>query len=197
MIKNFPKIESPFIRKGEPYLVTPEIDPDFEWVFKDEGVLAIDKIDGTNVGIQIKDSKIVYAQNRANPKSLLNIKATRWDWALLEGLNSAIQKNWLQDFSDGVYYGELVGPIINANRHQLDKHYWVPFKYLKEKCAWRSWENHKYPKTFKAINEWFKDGLFSLFTRRMTDKTISAEGLVFYHPSGKMAKLRRDMFDWF
>ena len=27
---------------------------------------------------------------------------------------------------------------------------------------------------------------------------IKAEGLVFYHPDGKrMAKLRRDMFDWY
>ena len=41
--------------------------------------------------------------------------------------------------------------------------------------------------------EWFKN-LHSLFSMRMGKKDILTEGLVFYHPDGRICKLRRDMF---
>jgi hypothetical protein len=50
-IIDFPKLHSPFVRKmiDDRYLATPEIDPEYAWVFQDAGVRAVDKIDGTNV----------------------------------------------------------------------------------------------------------------------------------------------------
>ncbi len=52
-MKDFPKLHTPFKREmiSEDYLVTPQVDPDYEWVFKDEGVRAVDKLDGTNIGL--------------------------------------------------------------------------------------------------------------------------------------------------
>ncbi len=46
-IKNMPKLQSPFIRemKGNKYLVTNKITPDYEWVFEDESVMAIEKLE--------------------------------------------------------------------------------------------------------------------------------------------------------
>ena len=45
-IVDFKKIKSPFIRahneRGE-YIVTPEIEPGYEWIFED-GVRAVDKL---------------------------------------------------------------------------------------------------------------------------------------------------------
>ena len=195
MLKNYPKLESPFVREGEPFLVTNKIAEGMEWVFED-GVFAVDKLDGTNIAVEIKDRKVIRVQNRLNSKPLLNVKASKWDGAMLAGLNNAIQKGWLKNLEDGVHYGELVGPLFNGNRHELKEHFWVPFEYLKTRCHWKSWHENKYPKNFDSVSEWFKE-LNSLFTRRMTDLVKPAEGLVFYHPSGKKAKLRRDMFGWF
>ncbi|MFH1890482.1 MAG: RNA ligase family protein [Candidatus Kuenenbacteria bacterium] len=200
-IKNFPKIESPFIRKmiGGHYIVTPEIDPEYKWVFQDEGVLAVDKIDGTNICLRIKDGKVIQIFNRKNEKYVFppSIKQTAWEGACMEGIAKAIQKEWLKGLSDGDYYGELIGELINANPHKLQGHLLVPFSYLIRKCHWRSWIKNQYPKDFDTISEWFKE-MPSLFNQTMKLEEVKAEGLVFYHPDGKrMAKLRRDMFDWF
>ena len=55
---------------------------------------------------------------------------------------------------------------------------------------------NKYPKDYDSISTWFRQ-LPSLFNKRLALPEIQAEGLVFHHPDGRMAKLRRDMFDWF
>jgi len=203
MIKDFPKLESPFIRKeiNSQYILTPEINPKLKWVFESKSVAACDKIDGTNVSIIVKDSKIIEVYNRTIKKDVVNFKIksqTRWEGACLEGLSKAIQRGWLSNLPDGQHFGELVGEIINNNRHQLTGHLWVPFTYLRNKCCWKSWSQNKYPKTYEAISAWFKDGLISLFNQKMKLPEIPAEGLVFYdHKTGKQAKLRKDMFAWF
>ena len=66
MIPNFPKLECPFVRKNykvdiedfkkyghelqlrEPkvYLVTPEVNPGYEWVFDDPNTFAVEKQNG-------------------------------------------------------------------------------------------------------------------------------------------------------
>lgn len=199
MIKDFPKLYSPFARKmiDGRYVVTPGIDPKYAWVFTDEGVKASDKIDGTNICLRIKGKKIERVFNRMNEKFIFppGTTETRWDGACMEGIARAIQKEWLKGWTDGDYYGELVGEILNGNPHQLQGHLFVPLAYLRDKCHWRSWIKNQYPKDFQTIFEWFKE-LPSLFNQRMKLPEVKAEGLVFYHPDGRMAKLRRDMFPW-
>jgi hypothetical protein len=200
-IKDFPKLQTPFIRKmiNGHYIVTPEIDPEYDWVFKAEGVRAADKLDGTNICLLIEGGKVARIFNRKNEKRLfpLSTTLTRWDGALLEGLAGAIQKEWLKDLPDGDYYGELIGELFNGNPHRLNGHLFVPFRYLAGKCHWRSWIKNQYPKSFNAISDWFKE-IPSLFNQAQKLPDVKAEGLVFYHPDGiRMAKLRRDMFDWY
>ena len=194
-MKDFPKLQSPFVRKGEKYILSDEINPELAWVFED-GVKAVDKIDGTNICIRLQDGQIVELQNRSTPKKLLHKKQTGWERMCIEGLLNAIERGWLSEYPDGEYYGELIGPKINGNRHGMTENLFVPFAYLQEKCAWRSWEMNEYPKDFSSISEWFKT-LPSLFNLRLGLPQIEAEGLVFTHPDGRMAKLRRDMFDWY
>jgi len=66
--------------------------------------------------------------------------------------------------------------------------------------------NHDNP-GFQVFHDWFKDGLFSLFRCRWdgispSEAAVSngyfCEGIMFTHPDDdRMAKLRRDMFDWY
>lgn len=197
MIKDFPKINSPYIRKtqGDKYLCTNKIDPKCSWIF-DDGVIATDKLEGTNICIMIKNNKIHRIFNRQNEKFpfLIN-EQTKFEGAILEGLANAIKKDWLKKYKEEYIFGELIGEAINGNRHQIKGHLFVPFNYLKEKCKWKSWEDNKYPKNFVVIKEWFKD-LPSLFNKRLGLPDIQAEGLVFHNSDGRMTKLRKDMFDF-
>ena len=197
-MKNFPKIKSPFIRKeikGN-YIVTPEIEEGYEWVFSEPGVMAVTKLDGTNIGIRIEKGNITRIFNRENEKFIMNVNQTKWEGACMEGLAKCIQKGWLKGLEDGDHYGELIGEIFNSNSHKIVGHLFVPFDYLKKSCFWKSWIQNKYPKDFDSISEWFKE-LPDLFNQRLNLENIKAEGLVFYRKNGERAKLRRDMFDWY
>ncbi len=198
-VKDFPKIPSPFVRKmtNDAYVVTPEIAPEAAWVFTEPGVLAVEKLDGTNVCLRVAGGRIQQVFNRMNEKDVFRAAPrTRWEGACLEGIAKAIQREWLKDLGDGDHYGELIGEIINGNPLKLVGHLWVPFSYLRQRCHWKSWLENRYPKSYEAISAWFRE-LPSLFNQRLKLPEVKAEGLVFYHPDGRMAKLRRDMFDWY
>ena len=200
-VKDYPKIRSPFVRKSidGKYLATPEIEEGFSWVFKDEGVYAVDKIHGSNICLIFQDGILQSIDNRKNriidkPCISANLKTN--EARMIEGVINAFERKWIEKGFTGRIYGELVGPTLNGNIHNLTKHYFVPFDYLKEHCHWKTWIANKYPKTFESIRLWFKD-LPSLFTKRMTKEFDLAEGLVFYHPDGqRKAKIRRDFFDY-
>jgi hypothetical protein len=173
-IVDFPKIRSPFkrvVNERDEYIVTPELEEGFEWIFE-EGVRAVQE----PIDILSKNDK---------KKSLF-----------LLGLLHSAERGWLESFVDGPVFGELIGPEINTNLHETPHPLFVPFSYLYDKCHWKSWINNKYPKTYDSISGWFQN-LTSLFTERMLKKQVLAEGLVLIHPNGRMAKLRRDMFDWY
>lgn len=197
-IKDMPKLESPFKRKldeNNKYLVTPKIEEGYEWVFNDDEneVLATEKLDGTDVSIIIENGKITRIFNRTNEIPFFN-KGKKW---ITEAVLNSYERGYC-DFSDGQYFGEVIGPRVNGNPYKLDKHLWIPFEtYCREHLAYKSW--HKYPKTFENIGKWFstpvsEGGIFSLFLRKRGIEK-KPEGIVFHNiKTGQMAKLRLDMF---
>lgn len=203
-IKDFPKIQCPFVRESNSagkYLVTPEINPGYEWVFEDEGVRAVDKLHGTNICVIVEDGHVKYIDNRTqrivDDRYGLPIRLKGMAPRAYEGVIRCLEKEHLRGcFVEGRNYGELVGPKINGNLHGLDHHLFVPFSYLNEFCHWKSFVQGKYPKTFESMSEWFKD-LPSLFTAKRSKTPGLAEGLIFLHPNGRRAKLRREMFEWY
>lgn len=195
---DMPKLGSPFVRKevDGAYVVTPEIAPGFEWVFEDDSVIATEKLHGTNVSIVVEDGTIKSIWNRTSRIPFF----TRGKSFIVQGLLESFDRGYC-DLADGRHFGELVGPKLHGDPHKVGKHLWIPFNsYAREHLAYKSWG--KYPKTFEAISEWFEKGLFSLYGCRIhkakPDASKFVEGVVFVQPStGKMAKLRRDMFPWF
>ena len=194
-IKDMEKIKSPFVRKTIDgfYVVTPEIEEGYEWVFEDESVMAIEKLDGTNVSVVVDGGEIKYIYNRT-ARIPFFCKGKSW---IVQGICESFDRGYC-NFTDGQYFGELIGPKVQGNPYKLDRHLWIPFaSYGQEHLLYKSWGN--YPKDFETISAWFKDDLFSLFARRHSPnhEKMFPEGVVFTHPDGRMAKLRRDMFDWF
>ena len=226
VLSDFPKIECPLVRRlfqadkqqlwdwarqhrarpcrdGLVYLATPEINPGYEWVFQDPEVIATEKLDGTNIKILVQDGRVAVVQNRANPPlDLLNTRVDNTRYA--EGVLHAIAKGYLKE--DGEYAGELIGPSVNTNLYQLDRHEWYPFDRAVESLRYKSFNEH--PRTFENWQNWFGGFLRSLYYAKRKKipiaESILAEGVVFYHLRRRaegqwpwMAKLRRDMFRFF
>jgi len=178
------------------YVVTPKINPEYEWVFDGDSVLAIEKIDGTCVSVIIENGEITQIYNRTERIPFF-VKGKRF---IIDAILNSFERGYT-DLPDGQHFGEVVGPKVGGahegkvNPYNLEEHLWIPFEtYSREKLAYKSWG--KYPKTFDAISDWFRKDIFSLFARRRGIKQFP-EGVVFTHPDGRMSKLRRDMFDWF
>lgn len=199
-INDMPKLKSPFVREeinGE-YVVTDKIEEGYEWVFEDESVMAIEKLHGTNVSIQISDGIIVGIWNRTERIPFFNKGKSH----IVQGILESYQKGYMEFLPDGQHFGELIGPKVNGNPYDLDEHIWIPFEsYSQKHLRYKCWG--KYPKTFESIREWFKE-LMPLYNLRIHGKSAEkwdshkfVEGIVFTHPDGRMAKLRCDMFDWF
>ena len=217
VLSDFPKIACPFIRKDyevniddwkkhgrelqlrQPsvYLVTEEINPGYEWVFENKDVIAAEKLDGTNVKLKTENGRLVSLMNRKNVIDPLQI--IKGKTFIIEGVFRAIQKGYVDP--DDIQAGEVIGPKLQGNPYKLDNHIWYPFEKAIKHLAYRSFYDHE--RTFDNWSFWFKDYLISRFAAKRGGKDIMAEGIVFYSLSRKeenktyMAKLRRDMFDWF
>ena len=193
-IKDMPKIESPFVRKeiNGKYVVTPEISYGYDWVFNDTDVIATEKLNGTNVSIIIENGKITRVFNRTAEIPFFN----KGSQHIIFGVMESFCRGYT-NFTDGQYFGELIGPKLQGNPYKLEQHLWIPFdSYVKEHLAYKSWG--KYSKDFGTISNWFKTDLFSLYFKRRHEGEVSKpEGIVFHHKDGRMAKLRGDMFDWY
>lgn len=219
VLSDFPKIECPFVRKTfkvnqedfkkhgrrlqlrnpEVYLVTNEVNPGFEWVFEDPDTIAVEKLDGTNVKLKTAEGRLMALQNRKNiidPLALLKGKAF-----IVEGIFMSIQKGYVADNCEQA--GEVIGPKLQANPYKLDNHIWYPFEKAINHLKYKSFHNHE--PSFANLSSWFKDHLKSLLHSKQVgyENAVFAEGVIFYNLKRKaekksyMAKLRRDMFDWY
>lgn len=191
LIKDMPKLHSPFVREDNDlskYVVTGFVEEGYDWVFTDQDVIAVEKLHGTNVSIYIQDGVITGIWNRTVRIPFFN----RGKEYIIDGVREAFSRKYTEFLPDGQHFGECIGPKINGNPYKLDKPLWIPFVKLQKDYAYRSWG--QYPKTFEAISDWFKE-LMPLFGRNHDSDFV--EGVVFTHSDGRMAKLRRDMFDWF
>jgi hypothetical protein len=205
-IKDFPKLESPFIRENinNKYIVTSKINLDFNWILDKNKVLATEKLDGTNVSVIVEKGKIIDIYNRKNKVEILcNKKYFRF----IDGINYSLYKELFRTNKFGQFFGELIGPTINGNAYNETNNIWIPFSYLKKTCEFKFWnkfleqdienKNLTEKEIFDKVSNIFKN-LWSLYYRRKTGEKIFAEGIVFYNKeTGDMCKLRRDMFDWY
>ena len=137
-IADMPKIECPFVRKeneNSHYVVTPEIAEGYEWVFEDDSVMAIEKLHGTNVSIVVEAGTITSVWNRTARIAFFN-KGKPW---IIQGVLESYSRGYCE-LPDGQHFGELIGPKVNGNPYNLDKHMWIPFEtYGQKHLRYTSW----------------------------------------------------------
>lgn len=195
-IEDMPKLECPFVREeinGE-YLVTDKVAEGYEWVFADESVMAIEKLHGTNVSIVIQDGVITAVFNRTERIPFFNKGKSH----IIKGLLESYERGYMENLLDGQHFGELIGEKVNGNPYKIKGNLWIPFETFAQKhLKYKSWG--KYPKDFNSISAWFKEliPLYACMAQGEEGRMSGfVEGVVFTHPDGRMAKLRKDMFDW-
>jgi len=226
VLSDFPKIQCPFIRQTfdvnkdhwyisgsrlqlrEPnaYLVVNRVNPGYEWVFDDPDTFAVEKLNGTNVKLRTEKGRLVELQNRLNIIDPLQI--VKGNTSIVEGIHRAVGKGYVKE--DAEQAGEVIGPKLQGNPYHLDYHEWYPFDKSISDLRYRSFDEH--PRTFDGWSNWFYYWLHSRYYQKRREKLhgkdlpekVFAEGVIFYNLKRKaeggksyMAKLRRDMFDWY
>ena len=155
--------------------------------------MAIEKLDGTNVSIVIENGIIVSQWNRTQRIQFFS-KGHKF---ITEGVLNSFERGFMDLLEDGQHFGELIGPKVNGNPYRLKEHLWIPFEtFCQKHLKYKAWG--KYPKDFQTISDWFEKDLLPLYNLMGGwGKEAFVEGIVFTHPDGRMAKIRKDMFDWY
>jgi hypothetical protein len=157
-------------RKGHP--VTDLVKPECEWVLAGEGVATV-KIDGTNVKIAAgqlfkrqKPPDRDYDDAAYVPCDRAN-PADRWAYEAFDAGHDG----------DGIY--ELVGPEVQGNPQQHATHTLIRVVPVSRRLQGIDAEVRSvyYGRTFEGLKKWLVEH--------------PVEGVVFHHPNGRMAKIKR------
>lgn len=177
------KIPTLFIRDMTTKLVTPLVTPGCEWVIDGQGV-ATEKIDGTCC--MVRDGKLYKRydakQGKTPPEGFepaqdaADEHTGHWPGWLLVGDgpdDKWHREAWVhpgaQDNTDGTY--ELVGPKVQGNPYELKSHILVKHGGDNLEITYL---------TFDGIKRYLS--------------VHQIEGIVWHHPDGRMAKLKRKDF---
>lgn len=161
---------------------------DCTWVFEGEGV-GTEKLDGSNVRLTVRSGEIVRVEKRRNPSKAQKQQGIVDGWYVDTAEGSAEDK-WILEaarntdvsgWPDGEHSCEALGPRIQGNPLELEGHRCVPFN-----LRVPAYEN--VPRSYKEL----QDFLAALDSRFAPGHL--AEGIVFHHPDGRRAKIKRKDF---
>jgi hypothetical protein len=183
----FEKMFPPFVRDLESGLCTPEIPEDWAWCFDPSQAIVLEKLDGTNVKLEVEDLDLkIFARNQ-NHKGYVPVSWNdpQYKYIIQAVVNRMVSRS--KKLKPGTHYGEALGPIIQKNPYGLSTHEWFTFEPYKDGVqAYKD-----YPKT-SNFDEW-KTWVLGL--KSLLNPNVEAEGVIFLHrENGRMAKLRKDMF---
>ena len=168
------KIPTMFERDLKTFKVIDSLKPECQWVIDGEGI-ATRKWDGTCC--MVKDGKLYKrydgSKSKYLPPDFVPHENADSHWHGWRPVGDGPEDRGFREASlpteNGTY--ELFGPKINKNADKFDSHVF-------RKHGDIVYEN--VPRTFDGLKEWLKD------------KDI--EGIVFHHPDGRMAKIKKKDF---
>jgi hypothetical protein len=174
--------------RGENFKVTEKIREGCEWVFAGEGT-PTEKLDGTNVRLTIRAGQCVRVEKRRNPSKVQKKNGIIDGWYVDadeygqedKWLFEAVRNTDVSKWPDGEHSCEALGPKIQGNPLELQQHLCVPFNL----------EIPTYddiPRSYAGLRKTLAE-LQSKFS-----PAHLAEGIVFHHPDGRRAKIKRKDF---
>jgi hypothetical protein len=162
--------------------------PECEWVFAGLGV-GTEKLDGTNVRLTVRSGQLVRVEKRRNPDKAQKELGIVDGW-YVDTADDAPEDRWIiaaarntdvSGWADGEHPCEALGPRIQGNPLGLDDHVCVPFNVAAPVYT-------RVPRTYAELWD-FLDALESRYAPGHL-----AEGIVFHHPDGRRAKIKRKDF---
>lgn len=184
----FEKMYPPFFRDLETDLCLPQVAEGWEWCFDPSKCYLLEKLNGTNVKLEVENKHMtIWVRNQVHKRyveATLNDPQYKY---IVQGVTTAIA-NRSKAFSDGTYFGEVIGEKYQGNPYRLHGHTWMTFKPFSGGAG----VYKDYPKS-SNYEEW-KTWMLNL--KSILNPDVFAEGVIFLNKeTGQMAKLRRDMFD--
>lgn len=165
--------------------VTPEVNPGCHWVLGGQGA-ATRKYDGTCVMLDEGGrwwARRVVKKGKAAPVHFVFVELDGMTghavgWQPMEQSSfaryheEAAGREEAFPFPPGTY--ELVGPRVNGNPEDCDQHLLIPHAHATVLPS--------APRTYEGLRDY------------LTDDSFTAEGIVWHHPDGRMAKLKKRDF---
>lgn len=158
------------------------------WVFEGAGV-GTEKLDGTNVRLTVRSGQLVRVEKRRNPSRAQKAQGITDGW-YVDTVEGAGDDKWIlaaagntdvTGWPDGEHPCEALGPRIQSNPLGLETHVCVPFNLAAPTLP-------GVPRNYAALQK-FLATLESHYA-----PGHPAEGIVFHHPDGRRAKLKRKDF---
>ena len=158
------------------------------WVFDGEGI-GTEKLDGTNVRLTVRSGQLVRLEKRRNPTAAQKRQGIVDGW-YAETDEHAADDKWIlaaalatdvSAWPDGEHSCEALGPRIQGNPLGLEEHRCVPFNLTVPTFA-------DIPRDYSGLRAFLAE-LSSEFA-----PGHPAEGIVFHHPDGRRAKIKRKDF---
>jgi hypothetical protein len=158
------------------------------WVFAGEGI-GTEKLDGTNIRLTVRSGTVVRVEKRRNPSKAQKQRGIVDGW-YVDADEFGTEDKWVFDAArntdvtgwvDGEHSCEALGPQIQGNSLGLEAHRCVPFNVTVPVYG-------DVPRTYAGLREYLAE-LESRFAPGHL-----AEGIVFHHPDGRRAKIKRKDF---
>lgn len=174
--------------RNDRFKVTPAVREECAWVLEGQG-RATEKLDGMNVRLTIRAGTLVRLEKRRNPDKAQKKLGIRDGWYVDTHADDPADRYLLQaaantdvsDWPDGEHAAEAMGPKIQGNPLNLERLHCVPFNLdIPDYTG--------IPLTFEGL----RDHLKQLDSRYRPGQL--AEGIVFHHPDGRRAKIKRKDF---
>ena len=178
-------------QRGDDGLIIQHWHPDCLWVGEGEG-MPTEKLDGTNIRLTIRAGTTVRVEKRRNPTKAQKAAGIVDPW-YVDACDDNPGDKWimaaaacvLPGLRDGEHCCEAIGPKIQGNPLALADHGCVPFDFAPPVF------HDDPPRAFDGLARIFQDkGLVSVFAPGRL-----AEGIVWHHPDGRRAKIKRKDFE--
>lgn len=158
--------------------VLPDVNPEAAWVLAGEGV-PTRKVDGTNIRVTLRDGKVVGVEKRRNPTREEKAQGAEPGYVPASEADpsdkhifAAVKGADLTGLPDGAHSCEAIGPKIQGGAESQ-----VPTVYFFRNGPQRLSD---FTRTYEGIRDFLAANVL--------------EGVVWHHPDGRMAKIKRRDF---
>lgn len=172
--------------------VTREVVPGCEWALRGEGH-PTRKWDGTNIRVTVREGVIVGVEKRRNPSRAQKAQGVEPGYVLASAddpadihIFAACGITIVATWPDGAWSCEALGPKIQGGVENV--HGIIPFSMPR----WA--ENHTIPTHLLVARAERGAVMFDYNSISAYLQSVAIEGIVFHHPDGRMAKIKRRDF---